>query len=64
MLLLGFHQGKPYIIHDVSGFDYLKSNGEYYQSILNGVSVTPLLPLQLTKNKSYIDMIYNVKKIQ
>ncbi len=64
MMLLGFYKGKPYIIHDVSGFDYRNSNGEYHQSMLNGVSVTPLLPLQLSQNKSYIDMIYNVKKIQ
>ncbi len=64
MMFLGTHENKPFIIHDVSELKYFKENGDYYKSILNGVSITPLLPLQLTENKSYVDKIYNVKKIK
>lgn len=64
MMYLGKNNGKPYIIHDVSGLSYFKENGNYYKSTLNGVSVTPLLPLQLNQETSYIDRIYNLKKIK
>ncbi len=64
MMVLGFDQEKPYIIHDVSGFAYFNKQGEYYKSILNGVSVTPFLPLQLSKKNSYLDRVYNIKKIK
>ncbi|MDQ7050028.1 MAG: NlpC/P60 family protein [Enterobacterales bacterium] len=64
MMFLGLQNGKPYIIHDVSGLSYFKKNGEYYQSKLNGVSVTPLLPLQLNQETKYLDRIYNLKKIK
>ncbi len=64
MMFLGMHNGKPYIIHDVSGLSYFKETGEYYQSSLNGVSVTPFLPLQLNQETKYLDRVYNLKKIQ
>jgi len=64
MMFLGLQNGKPYIIHDVSGLSYFKQNGEYYKSSLNGVSVTPLLPLQLNQESKYLDRIYNLKKIK
>ncbi|MCF6193286.1 MAG: SH3 domain-containing protein [Kangiellaceae bacterium] len=64
MMFLGMEDGKPFIIHDVSGLAYLKEDGSYYKSTLNGVSVTPLLPLQLNQETSYIDRIYNLKKIK
>ncbi|MBV1910688.1 MAG: SH3 domain-containing protein [Kangiellaceae bacterium] len=64
MIYLGQENNKPYIIHDVSGMSYFKNNGEYYKSSLNGVSVTPLLPLQLNQETTYLDRIYNLKKIK
>lgn len=64
MLYLGSENNKPFIIHDVSGLSYYKSTGEYYKSSLNGVSVTPLLPLQLNQETTYLDRIYNLKKIK
>ena len=64
MIVLGFRKEKPFVIHDVAGLNYFKNNGAYYTSALNGVSMTPLLPLQLTPEKSYVDKIYNIKKIR
>lgn len=63
-MYLGLQNDKPFIIHDVSGLSYYKKNGEFYKSTLNGVAVTPLLPLQLNQESTYIDRIYNLKKIK
>lgn len=64
MMFLGNENGQPYVIHDVKGLGYLKENGQLYRGTLNGVSVTPLLPLHLSAEKSYVDDIYNIKTIR
>jgi len=64
MMFLGNENGQPYVIHDVKGLGYLKEDGQLYRGTLNGVSVTPLLPLHLNAEKSYVDDIYNVKTIR
>lgn len=64
MMVIGYDAGKPYIIHDVSGLSYFNKQGKYYQSVLNGVSVTPFLPLQLSKEKTYLDRVNTIKKIK
>ena len=58
MMYLGEDQGKPYIIHDVKELAYHNDAGKLYRGTLNGVSVTPLLPLQ-----GYVDKITNIKRI-
>lgn len=64
MIYLGEEQGKPYVIHDVKGLGYKDSQGNFYRGTLNGVSVTPLLPLQLSANTSYLDRVYNIKRVR
>ncbi|WP_417700188.1 SH3 domain-containing protein [Pseudoalteromonas lipolytica] len=64
MMYLGEHQGEPYVIHDVKGLGYNKGDGSFYSSALNGVSVTPLLPLRLSQETSYLDRVYNIKRIR
>ena len=64
MMYLGEQDGQPYVIHDVKGLGYNKPDGSFYSSSLNGVSVTPLLPLRLSQTKSYLDRIYNIKRIR
>ncbi len=64
MMVIGYEKGNPYIIHDVSGLSYINKQGQYYKSVLNGVSVTPFLPLQLSKDKAYLDRVYTIKKIK
>jgi hypothetical protein len=63
MMYLGSDNSEPYIIHDVKGLSYFDHDNKFYRGTLNGVSVTPLLPLQLSEKANYIDGIYNVKKI-
>jgi len=64
MMFLGLNNETPYIIHDVSDLKYFKSNGEYYSGHLNAVSITPLIPLHLSRETSYLDKLYNIKKIK
>ncbi|QDP01697.1 SH3 domain-containing protein [Thalassotalea sp. PS06] len=58
-MFLGYDQGKPFIIHDVYGLGYVDDKGNQVTGILNGVSVTPLLPF-----KGYIKSLYNIKRIR
>ena len=64
MMYLGKDKGQPYVIHDVKGLGYINKQGQFYKGTLNGVSVTPLLPLHLSKQTSYLDKIYNIKRIR
>lgn len=64
MMFIGNADGQPYVIHDVSALSYIDDNGEYYRGVLNGVSVTPLIPLHLSQETSYVDRLYNIKKIR
>lgn len=58
-MVLGYDDDKPFLIHDVHGLTYYNTNNERIKGILNGVSVTPLYPFT-----SYLDGIYNIKKIR
>ena len=64
LMYIGDVNGEPYVIHDVSVFRYIDENGKYYEGILNGVSVTPLIPLYGSRESSYVDLIYNIKSIR
>ena len=64
LMYIGDVDGEPYVIHDVSLFRYEDENGDYYEGTLNSVSVTPLIPLYGTKESSYLDLMYNIKRIR
>lgn len=60
-------QGKamqPFIINDVKGLAYFDQQGEFYRGTLNGVSITSFLPLRASRETSYLDLIYNIKRIR
>lgn len=61
MMHIGDVDGEPYVIHDVHGLGYLTAEGDFYRGVLAGVSVTPLMPMRLSAETSYVDRIYNVK---
>lgn len=63
MMYIGRVDGEPYIIHDVTGLNYFDSDNKFYSGTLSGVSVTPLSPLMLNREKSIIDSIYAIKTI-
>ncbi len=64
LMYIGDVDGEPYVIHDVSIFRYTDENGEYYEGALNSVSVTPLIPLYGTKESTYVELMYNIKRIR
>jgi len=64
MLYLGSVDGHPYVIHDVAGLNYKLPDGNDYSGTLSGVSVTPLLPLRLGEERSYLDSMLSIKKIR
>ena len=63
MMYIGKVDGEPFVIHDVKGLSYYDAQGDYYRGTLNGVSVTPVLPLQLNANTAYTDRIYAIKRV-
>ena len=64
LMFIGSVDGQPYVIHDVSVFRYTDENGEYYEGVLNGVSVTPFIPLFGSRESRYIELISNIKQIK
>ena len=64
LMYIGDDNGEPYVIHDVSIFRYIDENGTYYEGVLNGVSVTPLVPLYGSRESPYVDLMYNIKRIR
>lgn len=63
MMYIGSVAGEPYVIHDVTGLRYLDGDKSLYTGTLSGVSVTPLTPLLLNREKSFVDGIYAIKTI-
>jgi hypothetical protein len=48
----------------LSGSGGVDEDGEYEEGALNGVSVTPLLPIYSSPESSYFDQLYSIKKIR
>lgn len=63
MMVIGYDNGMPYVIHDTTGITY-RSHGAITRVHLNGVSVTPLTPLLLGENQPLIDGIYSIQRIR
>jgi cell wall-associated NlpC family hydrolase len=55
LMVVGFENGAPWMIHDVQGVSVRDGGGELRRIPLNGVSVTPLLPLRFDPGHDYID---------
>jgi hypothetical protein len=54
LMVIGRENGEPWVIHDVQGVS-VRDDGGQRRIPLNGVSVTPLLPLQFDAGHDYID---------
>ena len=64
MMVIGQDGGGPYVIHDTTGITYRDAEGVLTRVHLNGVSVTPLLPLLDGKETSRVDRIYSIQRIR
>ena len=63
MMYIGRIDGMPYVIHDTNGGSVLDANGALYSMRLNGVSLTPLLPMRFGKDHDYVDRITNIVRV-
>ena len=63
-IYLGTVAQQPFMIHDVNGLYYPQADGSLYQGKLNGVVVTPLLPLNANAEQSYLDALYAIKSLR
>lgn len=63
MMYIGDIDGMPYVIHDTNGGTVLGADGKPHSLRLNGVSVTPLLPLRFGKDHDYVDRITNIVRV-
>ncbi|MBB4131553.1 SH3 domain-containing protein [Xanthomonas sp. 3075] len=63
MLVIGHERGAPWVIHDVAGANYRAADGSMQRARLNGVSVTPLLPLLGTDGTPFSDRITRIQRI-
>jgi cell wall-associated NlpC family hydrolase len=64
MMVIGFDQGEPYVIHDTNGASFRGADGGFRRLPLNGVVVTPLRPLLFNQTESYIDRMYSIQRIR
>jgi hypothetical protein len=63
MMVIGHDKGMPYVIHDVTGISYRDGSGEVKRVLLNGVSVTPLTPLMLSRGP-LVDQITSILRVR
>ena len=64
MMYLGHVDGEPYVIHDVAGLNYKLPSGDTYSGVLSGVSITPLTPLRLDEQRTYVSTMTSIKRIK
>jgi cell wall-associated NlpC family hydrolase len=63
MMFAGRVDGMPWVIHDTNGGSFLGADGTLRAMQLNGVSLTPLVPLRFGKDHDYIDRITNIVRV-
>lgn len=64
MMIIGQTESGPYVIHDTTGIGMQDAQQHYQRHHLNGVYVTPLLPLQDSHNKPTIMTITAIQTIK
>ena len=64
MMVIGYDEGAPYVIHDTTGITYRDADGEVTRVDLNGVSVTPLAPLLMGEGQPLVDAIQSIVRIR
>ncbi len=64
LMIIGQQDGQPFALHDVTGLGYLKPDGTFYKGTLNQVSLTPVLPLRTSNERSYLEKITTIKALR
>lgn len=64
MMVVGHEDGWPYVIHDTTGITFRDRTGDLTRVHLNGVSVTPLVPLLFNRDEPTVDRITSIQRIR
>lgn len=64
MLYLGHVDGEPYVIHSLFGAGWTGDDGSFKEGVLNGVAVTPLRQIYMSRDATYFDLLYSIKQIR
>jgi cell wall-associated NlpC family hydrolase len=65
MIYVGSDDGQSYVLHDTSSsISFLADEGQTYEGILNGVSITPFLTLKDEEGLNYLDTMWAIKKVR
>ncbi|MEQ9562012.1 MAG: SH3 domain-containing protein [Woeseiaceae bacterium] len=64
MLYLGHVDGEPYVIHSLFGAGWAGEDGSFQEGVLNGVAVTPLRQIYMSRDATYFDQLYSIKQIR
>ena len=64
MLVIGSLDGQPWVIHDTTGISWRGADAGLVRAPLNGVSVTPLVPLQFNDEHTYIDRMRSIVRMR
>ncbi|MGH8079358.1 MAG: SH3 domain-containing protein [Lysobacter sp.] len=64
MMVVGHEDGWPYVIHDTTGITFRDGTGDLTRVHLNGVSVTPLVPLLFNREQPTVDRITSIQRIR
>lgn len=63
MLVIGHVDGAPYVIHDVAGMTHRVADGSIVRTPLNGVVVTPLLPMLGGDGRDIADHVTAIRRM-
>lgn len=64
MMVIGQENGDTYLIHDTTGITYRSHDGGLVRAPLNSVAVTPLQPLLINDQQTFVDRIYSIQRIR
>jgi cell wall-associated NlpC family hydrolase len=64
MMVIGHEDGEPYVIHDTAGMSYRQADGSLRRVTLQGVVVTPLLPMMSDEQYSTVERITNIQRVR
>ncbi len=64
MMVIGRVDGDTWVIHDTAGISLLDDEGELHRYPLNGVAVTPLLPLMADATTATVDRITAIRHLR
>ena len=64
MLYLGRVDDEHYVIHDLTGSGWTDEKGNFREGAMNSVSVTPLRKIHSSRDTTYFDQLYAIKRLR